>query len=429
MKKPRSIILRTACVVIIGVVALGNQRAWPGFIRQCVLQGDGVATINQVATVAAQPRSFKYSTEIEIAIAELGSTSWCRVRAYVRNTRTASDSRIVKGDRVRLSAEIERAQTQYEEGSYTGYLKARGVEYVANKAEVQTLQWGKDETESRDTTRRVITAGLERLRTAMKERVGSLLAQPYAGIVLALALGDKTQLSDHTKETFAAAGLSHVLAISGLHITMLVTAVRTSLLRGGLRRRTASLVASLLLCGYIVLIGGTISAIRAALMGSVVLLGEHIGVPTNGLNVLCVLAAVFIVLNPYIALYDIGFQLSFLATAGILIALRPLERLLKKVRVPNILQLRTNIALTVAASLFTAPVVLTQFGKLPLQSILANIAVVPALPMLFLGIVATMLCGDHCAWASWSIIEYILRVAEWVGSLEHFTIIWPFFTN
>lgn len=248
--------------------------------------------------------------------------------------------------------------------------------------------------------------GREQLRAQLRRYYGAEQDQASA-LLLGLALGERTELEGGTKAAFSAAGLSHLLAISGSHFSLVAAGLRSVLLLAflllplGLHGRApelASRLATLPTLGYALLIGLSPSIGRALLMTLCVLVVQGWGRMVDGLALLVLAGLAIAVVEPT-ALWDIGTQLSFAAVFALL-TFAPrgmaqleawwLEPLARQERFsPRLLGvLRQGLSLgmtTVAATVGTAPLCVWHFGSLPLVGVVANLVAVPLLGTLALG--------------------------------------------
>jgi competence protein ComEC len=217
--------------------------------------------------------------------------------------------------------------------------------------------------------REAATVARGRLRAQLLE---VLLPGPERGLVLAMVLGDRSELDDETAEAFRASGTYHVLALSGAQVALVA-----GLIVGALRWLRAgpaleATVTSAAVWFYALLVGGDVPIVRAALMASAVLAGRAFDLAGETVNLLGFAALALLVVRPSSAL-DVGFQLSFGATLGILVLVGPLGR-----GVPA-LPLRADLALvaSVAAQAALSPILALQFHRLAPGALLLNLAAVP----------------------------------------------------
>ena len=220
----------------------------------------------------------------------------------------------------------------------------------------------------------------EALRRAGGEQAGSVLA--------ALVLGSAASpVPAAVNDAFRAAGLSHALAASGFHLTVLLGAVMLPgrRLSGPWRWGLASSAMGL----FLLLAGPQPSVVRAVLMGAVAFALQESGRCSRPMAVLGVCVVVMLLCRPS-WLLDVGFQLSVAATAGLLVSAHPLEQLLRQ-WMPS--WAATALAVPVAASLWTLPLQLLHFGVLPIYAVPANLLVGPLLTPLTLGAMAMALAA------------------------------------
>ena len=203
------------------------------------------------------------------------------------------------------------------------------------------------------------------------------------GVMAALVLGSAvTPVPATVREAFRAAGLSHALAASGFHLTVLLGAVMVvGRSAPPLLRRALALGAMAL---FLLLAGPQPSVVRAVAMGGVAFVVQESGRRVKPLGVLLACTLLMLLAAPA-WLLDVGFQLSVAATAGLLISAGPMEEGLKR-RLPK--WAAAAIAVPLAASLWTLPLQLLQFGALPLYAVPANLLAAPLLTPLTLGAMA-----------------------------------------
>jgi competence protein ComEC len=223
------------------------------------------------------------------------------------------------------------------------------------------------------------------LRRAIAGRFVAAAGAERGGILAALVLGSAVvPLPAELREAFRASGLSHALAASGFHLTVLLGAVRQ--LAGGLGSGPRLALGGGAMVLFLLLAGPQPSVVRAVLMGGVAWLALEAGRRARHLAVLLLGAALMVALRPD-WLTDVGFQLSVAATAGLLVSAEPIEIWLRP-RLPALLQPDWSapaLAVPLAATLWTLPLQLAHFGVLPLYAIPANVAAAPLLTPLTLG--------------------------------------------
>ncbi len=247
---------------------------------------------------------------------------------------------------------------------------------------------------------------VERIRSSVAERiVAAFPRSPEAGVAIALLLGDKSALDETTRNDYVQAGAVHVLAVSGLH-TGIVAAIITFLLRG-LGKRARPLQILLLWIGlgaYVALTGYAPSVQRAAVMFGILFAGRLARLDSNGFNSLGLSAILLLLVNPNF-IFELGFQLSYLAVGGILAFYPTLSRILRSPLRP-VNWLGQSVAIGLAATLATAPLTVYYFHQFPIYFAVSGSFAVPlvgaALWFLLAGLSAQALLaifGLNAAWA------------------------------
>ncbi len=218
-------------------------------------------------------------------------------------------------------------------------------------------------------------ATLERMRRAAGDALAAAIPEPEAGLAAGIVIGLRDRVDRDLAADFTTVGASHVVAISGWNIA--IVAATVAALAGGLGRRRRTLVLVPAILAYVLFAGASASVVRAAAMAGVVLLARETGRAGRAAAALGWAAAILLFVEPGLVL-DAGFQLSTLATAGILAWADPLDRRLRTVggaRLPG--WLAESLAVSLAAQAATLPIVLVTFGRLAIISPAINLLIVP----------------------------------------------------
>ncbi|MCF0218592.1 MAG: ComEC/Rec2 family competence protein [Muribaculaceae bacterium] len=204
-------------------------------------------------------------------------------------------------------------------------------------------------------------------------------------------LGDSYALSNATRESFAQAGLAHVLCVSGLHVNIIFTLalfLLMPLMLFGVRRDVTAVVALALVWGYVAACGG-VAALRAGIMLSALVVAWCCGRENSGIRAVLLAMAIILFISPS-SLRDVGAQMSFVATLALVLAAKGVRTLAQKVP-PYILPFAAAVCLSAAAFIASLPLIAAYFGRIPLMSVPANIVCSPLLPViLYAGIFAML---------------------------------------
>jgi competence protein ComEC len=228
---------------------------------------------------------------------------------------------------------------------------------------------------------------LEELRRGAAEALARVLPEPEAGLAAGILIGLRDLVDRDLAAAFTTAGVSHVVAISGWNIAIVAAAMAA--VTGGLGRRRRSVVTVLAIVVYVAFSGASASVVRAALMAGVVLLARESGRAGRAAAALGWAATILLVSDPAL-IGDAGFQLSSLATAGLIAWATPLADWLEQSgrgRTPR--WLAESLGVSLAAQAATLPIILVSFGRLAVLSPVVNLLVVPLVaPAMAAGVVA-----------------------------------------
>ncbi|QZA09212.1 ComEC/Rec2 family competence protein [Mycolicibacter heraklionensis] len=269
-----------------------------------------------------------------------------------------------------------------------------------------------------------VARAAHRVRARFAIVAARALPDEQARMLPALVLGDTSAITAATGRDFRAAGLTHLMAVSGANVTIVCGAVLFSARLVG--PRAAAVLAGIALVAFVIVVQPTASVLRAAVMGAIALLGvlsarSRQAVPSLAASVLVLLA-----LAPHLAV-DVGFALSVVATAALVLIAPVWTSRLVAHGWPR--PLAAAVCVAWAANLVTAPLIAGISGRLSLVSTVANLAVAALVaPITVLGSAAAVLCGWWPAGASLLIrftgpeLWWVCRVARWSGGVPAATV-------
>ncbi|MFA5134344.1 MAG: ComEC/Rec2 family competence protein [Patescibacteria group bacterium] len=252
--------------------------------------------------------------------------------------------------------------------------------------------------------------------------VQDVFAEPHASFLNGLLLGAKKSIPDDLMEAFNRTGTTHIVALSGYNIAIIAVLVQKLCLRLWISRKRAFWASLGAICFFVLITGAQASVLRAGIMGMLVLLALQLGRLSRITNTLVLAAAVMVLINPKVLVFDAGFQLSFLATIGLVYVSPQLERLFSWV--PAAFELRGSLTATLAATAMTLPLIIFQFGRLSAVSPVVNVLILPAIPIAMgfgfvTGLAALVSVGAArvLGWIVWAILSYIMLVVEFFSNL------------
>jgi len=260
------------------------------------------------------------------------------------------------------------------------------------------------------------------LKQRLLEVSEELFSQPYRALFNGLLFGQTAGLTEGLKEAFTNSGLIHIVVVSGFNITILITVFFKTTKKISIN--LAFWLGSLAIVFFVLMVGASPPAVRAGIMGWIVLIGATRGRQADKMVLILLSAFTMSLFNPSIVRYDLGFQLSFLATFGLFFFSPILEKYLTKVK--NILPDFFSLVLieTLSAQILTLPLILFTFSRISLIAPLANLLVLPLIPyLMFIGLSLVGLgliilpLAQMLATIYQIVLGYIIGVAEITSSL------------
>jgi competence protein ComEC len=362
--------------VLVGGVRFGWNPASAGTVA--ILPTEMPLRLTGVLTDDPTPRGVDQDIVLEAVVLHDAGAGPRTGRLQVRVPRAAA---VRAGDEVALEVTIQSADpTNLDETAYRERLRRAGIGAIGRAWEVDVI--GHRSVPVLDQVASV--------RGWMLDGLLRTVPEPEASLGAGILLGVRAGIDPSVRDAFAVAGLSHVVAISGWNVAIVVAliAAATRRLRERLGPRLPAALALSTVAAYVALVGASPAVVRAALMAAALLVARLGGSPAHAASALMAAVTVMLLLTPA-ALWDVGFQLSALATAGLIALAGPIESWLGRwpvvVRVP--------VALTLAAQAATLPVLLATFEQVSLVAPLANVLVVPLIPAVMAGAAAASLAG------------------------------------
>lgn len=271
------------------------------------------------------------------------------------------------GDRLEIKGKLE-SPSILDEFDYPSYLKTKGILAQMSWPEIELKEKGLGTP---------LMSQLFSFKNKFKAVTRKFFSLPQQGFLEALVFGDENNISSDWKEKLNITGVRHIAAVSGMNVSIIALLIFYFILKIGFWRHYAFYISLVLVCLYIAMIGAPASALRAGIMGGLLLLAQHLGRMFSGERAVFFAAGLMLFQNPLLVRHDIGFQLSFLAVLG-LIYLQPiLSGFFKKIPDFKIFPLKTMVSATLAAQVFALPILVYNFGRISLVSLITNILILP----------------------------------------------------
>lgn len=367
-----------------------------------------------IAVVDGDIRSSAYGRQVDASLIAVWSDSnWVPIQGRIRIKLPLTDSTDIHlWDSIQVFGYIRDLHVKNE--GYQRYLTQQKLDHLIYSKSI--------EHHGHSTS---LKAESQAIQYALSQQISTLVPEVSTqAIAKAMLIGDKKSLSKPMKQAFAASGLSHILAISGLHVGivfLILNILVKPLTRFKRGAAIGQLIVLLILLAYMFITGAAPAVCRSVLMFGLMTLVKMSGKRVSILNVLGATAILQLVIQPTLV-FQLGFQLSYLAVAGIVLLMPFFENL---TRTHNywLDMFYGWIAVSIAATLFTAPLTISTFGVFPTHFILANVLV--SLVVFFAVLVGfvMVLCAyipminEWLGWLSTQTLSVLVYIAEWISQL------------
>jgi len=339
------------------------------------------------------------------------------------------------GNRLQVKCQLQKPEP-FEEFSYDRYLARYDIYSLCYYPLLRSADGGTMEgkpsftnvTEGKPLIQYVYAAILK-IKDRLKDNINFGLPEPEASLLQAMTLGNRRGLPEDLLNKFSQAGISHIIAISGMHIAIISVIIMYVLLAIGLSRRWSFIISTIMLALYILLIGLPASAMRAGLMAFLVMLAINLGRLNKVTNSLLLAACILLLINPRMLRDDIGFQLSFLAVLSIVYIKSIIDYYINRIKFIEgaIRESRLQrsifdiITVTLSAQVLTLPIIALNFHQVSVVSPLVNVLILPLLPFIMVsGMLASVVTflSSSLAWLFFTPAYLMLKYLLWVVEIS-----------
>ncbi|MBN2016207.1 ComEC/Rec2 family competence protein [Candidatus Dojkabacteria bacterium] len=314
------------------------------------------------------------------------------------------------GQRVKISGDIE-GLPKYFKGSYKNSLNAKNIYSIVTRID------GAMYTDNSG-------VWLQNIPTTYKgiiiDRISSIITEPHASLLTGIVFGGDQILGEELEKDLRSTGTTHIIAVSGYNISVLVSSISfISLLIGRKYMLKLSLVFIIL---FMVFVGiSNIPVLRAGLMSIAMIIGKISGKKSAINTLLPLTVSILLFINPF-TFKLLSFQLSFLSTFGLVILTKSLEGKLQFI--PEFS--REDVASTLSAIAYTLPITLFNFNQISIIAPLVNFLILPVVPLITIGgliliiLVFTLLpIAKIFVYFLWIVLEYMIQIIKLFGSLDY----------
>jgi competence protein ComEC len=336
-------------------------------------------TINAEGVVVADPDERESNTKLTVLVDTVNNAP-TSFRILLTVPRYPMFS---YGDRIRFDGMLKEPETFSDDGvhifNYPKWLLKDGIIGTMSFAKVEVLGHGKGDP---------LFAVLYKIKDAFLARIDRLIPEPESGLLAGLLVGSKQAMGKDLQDTFRTAGVVHVVVLSGYNVTIVASAVMRAFAFLPIVIGTIFGAGAMIL--FVLMVGASSTAIRATIMALLVLIARMNGRNSSAFRILLIAGFFMILQNPYILAFDPSFELSFLATLGLIIFSPYLEK--KLIFMPESFGIRTIMVATLATQAMVLPFLLWMNGLFSIVAVPVNLLILGAIPpAMLLGFISGMI--------------------------------------
>ncbi len=359
--------------ILFAAVFVSGERLWLALLASALLLAGGFYYLEGDGGYRTQVANLPEEAEVSGNIVSDPAGSGGEQSFYLKTgygkllVRTGAEPEFFYGDKLVAVGAVSPPPDGYY-GRYLGKERVAGTMQNPRLALTARGEGGK------------ILSFLYRVKRGIRAAYRELLRPGEAALLSGVTLGVNQDFSEEFLQKLSLSGTRHLTAVSGLHIAIIVAAIMNTLLYV-LTRRWAFVGTFVLVFGFVALIGFPASAIRAGIMGFLAALAKVAGRKYAAYNALALAALALALVNPKVLIYDVGFQLSFLAAMGI-VYLEPVLRRALGLTGDGFLNWKATLLATLSAQAATAPILIVQFQNFSLTAFAANVLILTVIPVI-----------------------------------------------
>jgi len=327
------------------------------------------------------------------------------------------------GDKIQVECKIVKPEP-IENFRYDRYLARYNIYATCYQPRIQVIATNQGN---------YVLAAILNFKKKIENIINKTIPEPQAAFLSGILLGTRTGIPQNLLYKFNTTGITHIIAISGYNITIIATILMNLTLALYIPRKKAFWLILITIIAFTILAGMSAAVVRASIMGMLVLYVKYLGRKSSTTNILIYSATLMCLINPKILRDDAGFQLSFMATIG-LIYFEPIVSKYFQWVTPKF-GIQENFVCTISAIILTTPLILYQFGRLSIVAPIVNLLILSIIPPIMLvgfiqvifGAISISL-GQAIGHISWLMMEYIIQIVNvfsswiWASINIHFNV-------
>lgn len=310
-----------------------------------------------IATIISEAKETEYYNSYEIKVNNKKFLLYAKKNFFPK---------LEYGMKVKIEAEYSKPQEarNYKGFSYKNYLKTKKI-YGSFKA-------GKIEIIEKNRVNKILLYS-NKMRNKIIKTIKQILPEETQGLMLGMLIGENSEIQENITESFSKSSLSHIVAISGSHITYIILGISFVLTKSKVPKRGINILTIIALIIFMFLTRFSASVVRACIMGIVMLFSKVVYRKLDILNSIALSLIIILINNPY-AIGDVGLQLSYFGTLGIIILNKPISNFLEKYMNKKIVEI---LSVTISAQIVIMPIMIFKFNTISTVFIISNLIAVP----------------------------------------------------
>ena len=353
--------------LIILIVAFAQIKYYEGIFENKYKNIKESDEISIIGTIVSDPQEKEYKTKYILKIDTINSNKKYKNTKVILYTKKGKET-LKYGDKIELVGNFKLAQERRNPGGfdYRFYLKTKKIYGIVTTKNTKKLK---------ENNVNIISMIANKTANVIKNQSKKLLKNKEACLLIGLLIGDTDEIDEETKEDFRNSNLTHMLAVSGLHVSYVLLGVNYIITKVKIHKKLSKIIVMLLILFFILVTGATPSVLRAGTMTIYLIIGGIFYRRISVFSSLNLSLLVIIIMNPY-CLLDVGLQLSYAGTIGI-VYLYPIIK-------EKIYNKANSILITISANIVIIPIMLYNFNTISLTFFISNILAGPIIGIIII---------------------------------------------
>lgn len=353
--------------LVILIVAFAQIKYYEGIFENKYKNIKESDEISIIGTIVSDPQEKEYKTKYILKIDTINSNKKYKNTKVILYTKKGKET-LKYGDKIELVGNFKLAQERRNPGGfdYRFYLKTKKIYGIVTTKNTKKLK---------ENNVNIISMIANKTANVIKNQSKKLLKNKEACLLIGLLIGDTDEIDEETKEDFRNSNLTHMLAVSGLHVSYVLLGVNYIITKVKIHKKLSKIIVMLLILFFILVTGATPSVLRAGTMTIYLIIGGIFYRRISVFSSLNLSLLVIIIMNPY-CLFDVGLQLSYAGTIGI-VYLYPIIK-------EKIYNKANSILITISANIVIIPIMLYNFNTISLTFFISNLLAGPIIGIIII---------------------------------------------